>query len=262
MALRAGDRACNGCGGPRPESAREAAGARSGAAGTGDSHGRRTDHDRRDRPRQPRTVHRRPEERRVRDLRGRRQAGIGVVHADPRRSRVQRRAAATAAAAGRHHPATGAPDQRRRRADLPHLCRRPPPGLPQHRADSRALQENLEGADPRRRHVRDRVDRALVAVDRLDLRSEAARSGDQQDYRVGTRTEGHPRRAGGRAGTARSPVSCPRRVLDRQRHHRQPRAGSQPPESLHLRQQRIRLQSVPGDAEEAGAGKVQQHAAV
>jgi hypothetical protein len=85
---------------------------------------------------------------------------------------------------------------------------------------------------------------------------------DQQDYRVGTRTEGHPRRSGRRAGTTRSPVSRPRRVFDRQRHHRQPRAGSQPPESLHLRQQRIRLQSVPGDAEEAGAGKVQQHAAV
>ncbi len=69
---------------------------------------------------------------------------------------------------------------------------------------------------------------------------------------LGTRAEGHPRRSRGRERSARSPLSRPRRVLDGQRHHQQPRAGPQPPQGVHLRQQRLRLQSVPGHAEEAG----------
>ena len=58
-----------------------------------------------------------------------------------------------------------APDQRCRRADLPGLRRRPAPGLPQHSADPGTVQEDREGTDPRRRHVRHRLHRSLVAGD-------------------------------------------------------------------------------------------------
>ena len=61
------------------------------------------------------------------------------------------------------------------------LRRRPAPRLPQHRPHPRPVQEDLEDADPRRRHVRHRLDRAVVAGDRHDLRPEAARRGDQED---------------------------------------------------------------------------------
>ena len=61
----------------------------------------------------------------------------------------------------------------------------------------------------------------VVDRDRPDLRSQAARPGDQEDHRRRARAEGHPRRAGGRAGAARSALSRARRVLDRLRHHRQ-----------------------------------------
>ena len=54
--------------------------------------------------------------------------------------------------------------------------------------------------------------------------------------------------------TAGSPVPRARRVLDGQRHHQQPRAGAQPAQGVHLREQRLRLQPVPGHAEEAGPG--------
>ena len=63
----------------------------------------------------------------------------------------------------------------------------------------------------------------------------------------------------GAEGPARSAVPRARRVLDRERHHQQPVAGAQPAQGVHLRQQRLRLQSVPGDAQEAGAGEVRHH---
>ena len=161
----AGSRARDGCVPRRPESARAAARTKPPATTpdsriAGHSHGRRADHHRRDRARRPRPVHRGSQEGRVRDFRRRRQAGAGLVHADARRARLQRRAAATAAAAGRHHPAADAADQRRGRPHLPDLRRRPAPRLPQHRPHSRPVQEDLERADSRRRHVRHRLDRA------------------------------------------------------------------------------------------------------
>ena len=51
-----------------------------------------------------------------------------------------------------------------------------------------------EGADSRRRHVRHRLDRPVVAVDRPDLRPQAARRGDREDLRRRAEAEGHPRR--------------------------------------------------------------------
>ena len=69
-------------------------------------------------------------------------------------------ARAAAAGAGRHPPAAAAPDQRRVGPHLPDLRRRPAPRLPQHRPHPRPVQEDLEGAGPRRRHVRHRLDRA------------------------------------------------------------------------------------------------------
>ena len=93
----------------------------------------------------------------------------------------QPRGAAAAARAGRHHPAAAAADQRRVGPHLPDLRRRPAPRLPQHRPHPRPVQEDREGTDPRRRHVRHRVDRPVVAGDRPDLRPQAARRGDQED---------------------------------------------------------------------------------
>ena len=68
--------------------------------------------------------------------------------------------------AGGHHPAALAADDRRLGPHLPDLRRRPAPRLPQHRPHPRAVQEDCEGPDSRRRHVRHRLDRAVVAVDR------------------------------------------------------------------------------------------------
>ena len=62
-----------------------------------------------------------------------------------------------------------------------------------------------------------------------------------------------PRRCERAAGSA---LPRARRVLDRERHHQQPVAGAQPAQGVHLRQQRLRLQSVPGDAQEAGSGEL------
>ena len=67
-------------------------------------------HQRHHRARRARQLRPRPQERRFRDLRGRRQAGHRVDDAESRRPRDQRAGAAAAAAARRHHPAAAAPD--------------------------------------------------------------------------------------------------------------------------------------------------------
>ena len=93
--------------------------------------------DRRDRPRQQGPVHRRPEEGRLRSLRGRREAGRDLVPAHPRRPRLQRSPRPAAAADGRHHPAGEQADQRCGGADLADFRRRPAPGLSRTPAGSR-----------------------------------------------------------------------------------------------------------------------------
>ena len=143
-------------------------------------------------------------------------------------------------------------DQRRGRPHLPDLRRRPAPGLPEHRAHPRPVQEDLERADSRRRHVRHRLHRAVVARDRPDLRPQAARRGDRQDLGRGPEAAGDSRRAARRGRSVRGPVSRARGVRHGLRHHEEPGAGAQPPQGVHLRQQRLRLQSVLRHAQEAG----------
>ena len=222
------------------------------AGADGDPANVRRRHAGRHRSRQQRAVHREPEEGRLRRLRGRRQAGSDFVPADARRARLQRSGAAAAAADGRHHPAAEQADQRRGRPHLADLRRRPAPRFPEHRADQGSLQEDRERARSRRGHVRHRLQRAVVARDRPDLRSQAAHRGDRQDLGRGPQAAGDSRRAARRGRSVRSAVSRARGVRHGVQHHEEPGAGAQPPQGLRLRQQRLRLQSVCRHAEEAG----------
>ena len=178
---------------------------------------RRPGDDRRDRPRQPGAVRRRPQEGRVRGPRGRRAADPRLVHAGPRRTRLQRRGAAAAGAAGRHHPAAVAAGRRRRRPHPAVRGRRSAPRLPQHRPAARAVQEDPDDAAARRRHVGHGLDRAVVDRHRRQLRHEAVRRGDEEDHRQRPQAERDHRGAAVVAGAERSPLPGPRRVLDRLR---------------------------------------------
>ena len=79
--------------------------------------------------------------------------------------------------------------------------------------------------------------------------------GDRENRGERSRAERHPRCAGWREWTARSPLPCARRVLDGVRHHGEPRTGPQPPQGVHLREQRLRLQPVREDAAKQDANK-------
>ena len=59
-----------------------------------------------------------------------------------------------------HHSAAVASHERRRRPHHPVRRRRPAPGLPRHASRPGAVQEAGQGARPRRRSVRHRLDRA------------------------------------------------------------------------------------------------------
>ncbi len=74
---------------------------------------------------------------------------------------------------------------------------------------------------------------------------------------AGLKPEGHLD-AGRLAGPARSPLSRARGVFDRLRHHAEPRAGPQPAQGVHLRQQRLRLRSVREDARQERARALRQ----
>ena len=125
---------------------------------------------------------------------------IASFDADPRRPRLQPRGAAAAAAAGRHHPAAGAADDDAAGriflffVDDLHLQ------FPRHGRDRAAVQEDVEGPGARRRHVRHRLDRPVVDRDRPDLRPQAARRGDQEDYRQRAEAERDHRGAAGAEG--------------------------------------------------------------
>ena len=73
--------------------------------------------------------------------------------------------------------------------------------------------------------------------------------GDRQDLRRGPEAERDSRHAARRGRSVRSALSRARRVLHRLRHHEDARAGAQPAQGVHLRQQRLRLQSVLRDAQ-------------
>ena len=103
---------------------------------------------------------------------------------------------------GRHHPAAEQADQRRGRPHLADFRRRPAPRFPQHRTDQGPLQEDRERARSRRGHVRHRLERAVVARDRPDLRSQAAHRGDRQDLGRRPQAPGDSRRAARRGRAA------------------------------------------------------------
>ena len=109
--------------------------------------------------------------------------------------------------------------QRRGRPHLPDLRRRPAPRLPQHRADSRSVQEDLRrswftketcsaSSPPAPRRIS--ID---LTYDRRRLTEAIKKISGRR-----ARAEGHPRRAAGVAGTARSALPRARRVLDRVGH--------------------------------------------
>ena len=148
------------------------------AAARSDSPKHRPDYHRRHRPRQHGAVHRRSEEGRLRGVRGRGQAGC-------------RRRSSCSTAGG----SSTSRRRRRRRRRKGSSCQ---PARPTNDASGRIFiifvddlhldfrntgrirdlfKQDFEGADPRRRHVRHRVDGPLVARDRADLRSQAAGRG-------------------------------------------------------------------------------------
>ena len=153
-----------------PDGRAVGADARARPAATPPTHAGQTDiqspgrsrHERHHRPRRQGQLRPRPEEGRIRDLRRRRQAGHLVDDGRHRRARDQRAGAAAAAAAGGHHPAADAAAHRRVGPHLPVLRRRSASAVPQHRPRPRAVQEDLEGAGARRRHVRHRLERSFV----------------------------------------------------------------------------------------------------
>ena len=111
-----------------------------------------------------------------------------------------------------------------------------------------------EDAGPRRRHVLDRVDRALVAGHRSDLRPQGAGRGDQEDHRQRPEAGGHHPGRRRRATAHRSALPRARRVLDRLRHADADGEDQQPPQGGDLGQQRLRLQSVRRIAARRGSG--------
>ncbi len=121
------------------------------------------------------------EEGRVRGLRGRRQAGHRVDDHEPRRAGHERAGGAAATRARRRHPSARAPRQRHIRPHLPFLRRRSAPAVPVVGPRAGAVQEDLQAARSRRRHVRHRLERALVDRHRHDVRPQAPRRCDQQD---------------------------------------------------------------------------------
>ena len=110
------------------------------------------------------------------------------------------------------------------------------------------FKKHLEGAGPRGRHVRHRLERSLVDRRGHDLRQDAAGRGDQEDGRQRAEAVRHHPGTVGRGRPERSPLSRARRVLDGQRSAQQPRLGAQPPQGADLRERRLRLQAVPGRA--------------
>ena len=178
---------------------------------------RRARDDGRDRPRfQERSVHGRPEADRLRSLRRRRQAGTRLDGADPRRPRVQHAGAAASAAPGRDHSAGRAADQRRGRPRVPALRRRPPHGLP-NTPRIRDLPQDAEEPDPRRRHVRHRLDRHFVDLVQLTYDRAGARRAIKRITGDGLKPTEIIEGTEGVDGPERTAPSRPRRVLDRLR---------------------------------------------
>ena len=95
---------------------------------------------------------------------------------------------------------------------------------------------------------------------RPDLRPAPSDRGDQEDLRRRARAERHPRRAAGIAGAAGSAPPRARRVLDRVGHDAAARTGPQPPQGVHLREQRLRPRSVREDPGEERGRALRQSA--
>ena len=241
--------------GPRPRQPpahrRRAADAAGGVIRTDVRH----HHDRRDRPRQQRAVHRRSEERRFEILEdGVKQEVVSFLLTHG--GRVYNASAPPPAPHdGRHHPAAEQADQRRRRPHLPDLRRRPAPGLPATPAAS-----GISSRKSRRSwctkatcSASSRRGPSSLAIDLTYDRKRLDEAIDKISG-AGLKPSGHPRRAAWRGRSTRSALPRARRLRHGVRHHEEPRAGAQPPQGVHLRQQRLRLQSVLRNAQEERPG--------
>ncbi len=234
--------------GCRPVRPGACTGSAAGAESAGSAHLPRADrrcHDGRHREGRSRAIHRGPEERRLRNLRGRREAGDRVDDDEPWRPRHQRARSSAPPGARRGHSAAHPPSQRHIGAHIPFLRGRHAPAVPGDAARSGSVPEDFEDASPRRRHVRHRLERPFVDRDRHDVRQEAHGRRDQEDDRCGAQAQ-RDHRGGVRTGRAfRASLSRARRVCDDDRGTQQPREGARSTQGARVGQRRIRFQSVP-----------------